>query len=368
MFDGVVKIKREEPMKKTFKLILVSIMTLALVACSPGGKGDGEKVKVALLVQMLGDLSFNDSAEEGVKKASKDLGFEVKTIQYGKDVSKEEPTLIDTADSGYDIIIAPSNFEGYYTEHAPKYPDTTFILFDATVDYDVADLKNVYSIVYSANEASFAAGYLAAKKSETGVIGFLGGEEAPVINDFLVGYIEGAKKANPDIKVAISFVGNWTDSAKGKELTLAMNNQKADIVFAAAGGAGMGIFEAAIERDTLAIGVDDDQATLFDGQGKKDFAAVTMTSVMKNVGDSIFRALELYTKDKLETGKAEVLGIKENGVGLADNKFYQELVSEDIRKDVADFIVKIGNGEIKVTSYYGMDQGAFTQLKNSVRP
>lgn len=355
-------------MKKTFKLILVSVLTFALVACSsPGGKEEGE-VKVALLVQMLGDLSFNDSAQEGLKKAEKDFGLNVKTIEYGSDVSKEEPTLIDAADSGYDIIIAPSNFEGYFTDHAPKYPDTTFILFDATVDYDAADLSNVYSIVYSANEASFAAGYLAAKKTETGVIGFLGGEEAPVINDFLVGYIEGAKKADPNIKVAISFVGNWTDSAKGKELTLAMNNQKADIVFAAAGGAGMGIFEAAIERGTLSIGVDFDQATLFDSEGKDDFANVTMTSVMKNVGDSIYRALDLYNKGSLKTGEAEVLGIKENGVGLADNKFYEELVSEEIRTDVADFIEQIGNGEIKVTSYYGMDQGAFTELKNSVRP
>ena len=359
-------------MKKTFKVLVVMVLTLVLVACNTakpeGGDGDDKPIKVALLVQLLGDLSFNDSAKQGMDKAVKDLGMEINTIEYGTDISKEEASLIDAADSGYNIIIAPSNFEGYFTQHAPSYPDTTFILFDATVDYDAADLKNVYSIVYSANEASFAAGYLAAKESKTGVIGFLGGEEAPVINDFLVGYIEGAKKADPNIKVAISFVGNWTDSAKGKELTLAMNNQKADIVFAAAGGAGMGIFEAAKERGTLSIGVDFDQAMLFDSEGKDDFANVTMTSVMKNVGDSIYRALDLYVKDSLKTGEAEVLGIKENGVGLADNKFYEELVSEEIRTDVKDFIEQIGNGEIKVTSYYGMDQGAFTELKNSVRP
>lgn len=355
-------------MKKIIKILMVALISFSLAACSSPGKDKTDKVKVALLVQMLGDLSFNDSAEQGMKKARTSLDMEIKTIEYGKDISKEEPALIDAADSGYDIIIAPSNFEGYFTTHAPNYPDTTFILFDATVDYDAADLGNVYSIVYSANEASFAAGYLAAKMSKTGVLGFLGGEEAPVINDFLVGYIEGAKKANPDIKVAVSFVGNWTDSATGKELTLAMNNQKADVVFAAAGGAGMGIFEAAIERDTLAIGVDSDQALIFEADGKLDFAEVTITSVMKNVGDSLYRALELYTKDELKVGTAEVLGIKENGVGLADNKFFEAAVPAEIRTDVAGFIKKIADGEIEVTSYYGMDQATFTQIKNSVRP
>ncbi|QIK69630.1 BMP family ABC transporter substrate-binding protein [Erysipelothrix sp. HDW6C] len=361
-------------MKKLFKVLLVGLITFSLVACGSTDKpaeGGGDKpVKVALLVQMLGDLSFNDSAKVGVDKAAADLGMDVKIIEYGTDVSKEESSLIDAADSGYDIIIAPSNFADYYEQHAKEYPDTTFILFDATVDYDANgdDVKNVYSIVYSANEASFAAGYLAAKKSETGVIGFLGGQEAPVINDFLVGYIEGAKLANPDIKVAVSFVGNWTDSAKGKELTLAMNNQKADVVFAAAGGAGMGIFEAAIEKGTQSIGVDFDQATVFAEQGKDDFANVTMTSVLKNVGDSLFRALELYQKGELKVGQAETLGIKENGVGLADNKFYEAAVSEEIRKDVADFIKKIADGEVEVTSFYGMETSTFTELKNSVRP
>ena len=359
-------------MKKTFKVLVVMVLTLVLVACNTakpeGGDGDDKPIKVALLVQLLGDLSFNDSAKQGMDKAVKDFGMEINTIAYGTDISKEEASLIDAADSGYNIIIAPSNFEGYFTQHAPSYPDITFILFDATVDYDAADLKNVYSIVYSANEASFAAGYLAAKESKSGVIGFLGGEEAPVINDFLVGYIEGAKQANPDIKVAVSFVGNWSDSAKGKELTLAMNNQKADVVFAAAGGAGMGMFEAAVEKGFKVIGVDDDQAMVFAESGKTDFADVTMSSVMKNVGDSLYRALDLYNKNELKSGAADVLGIKENGVGLADNKYYEAAVSEEIRTDVAEFVEKISSGEIKVTSYYGMEQKDFTDLKNSVRP
>lgn len=348
----------------------MSTLLFSIVACSndKGGGGEGDKkTKVALLVENLGDMSFNDSANEGMKRAEKDFNLEVKVIEYGTDVSKQETYLIEAA-AEYDIIITPSNYADYLAEHAKDYPDKTFILFDATVDYEKDDVKNVYSIVYSANEASYAAGFLAAKQSKSGVIGFLGGEEAPVINDFLVGYIEGALKANPNVKVAVSFVGNWQDSAKGKELSIAMNNQGADVIFGAAGGAGMGIFEAAVEKKLFAIGVDLDQAMKFDADGKQDFANVTISSVQKNVGDSLYRAMDLYTKKELKVGAAETLGIKDNGVALSDNKYYQELVTEEIRNEVKATVDEIAEGSIKVTTYYGMDQGKFTELKNSVKP
>lgn len=362
-------------MKKILQSFLVLLLVLSLFACSSSEKpaeGDGDSgdddVRVALMVGFLGDLSFNDSAHEGVMRAKEELGVDVSVIEYGDDPNQIEPTLLDTADEGYDIVIGPSQFGDYLEEYAEDYPDTTFVLFDETVDYDSYDLGNVYSVTYSGNEGSFAAGYLAAKQSETGVIGFLGGEEAPVINDFLVGYIEGAKHANPDVKVVASFVGNWSDSAKGKELSLAMINQKADILFGAAGGATMGIFEAAIEKDVQAIGVDFDQAMVFKEEGKEDFAEVTISSMVKNVGDSLYRAIDLYLKGELKVGEEELLGIKENGVGLADNEYYEKLVDEDIRKEVSEILESIASGEIEVSSYYGMDTETFQELKDSVRP
>lgn len=362
-------------MKKFFKSMLIGLMGLSLVACGGNGESneeanDGdENTKVALMVESLGDLSFNDSAEEGVLRADEDLGIDATVIEYGEDIGKLEATLLDVADTGYDVIIGPSTLADYYGEHAEDYPDTQFVLFDATADYDLGDgLENVYSIVYSANEASFAAGYLAAKQSETGVIGFLGGEQDPAINDFLVGYIEGALQADPDIKVGHSFVGNWSDSAKGKELSLAMINQKADIIFGAAGGATMGIFEASAEKDTQAIGVDFDQALVFEENGNDEFAELTISSVMKNVGDSLYRALELYEDGTLKTGEAEVLGIKEDGVGIPENKYYEAAVSEEIREEVDEISEEIADGSINVESFYDIETTDFEDLKSSVEP
>src|SRR5699024_8252507 len=127
-----------------------------------------------------------------------------------------------------------SQFTDYYQEFAADYPDITFILFDSEVDYESYDVENVYSIVYNANEASYLAGYLGARQSEEGVLGFLGGEELPIINDFLLGFIDGALLADEDVKIHSSFADSWSDSARGKELTNSMIDGNADIIFAAA--------------------------------------------------------------------------------------------------------------------------------------
>src|SRR5699024_9055438 len=156
--------------------------------------------------------------------------------------------VVDTAEEGYDMVIASSTLQEYFEEYAEDYPDTTFVLFDSEVDPSLG-LDNVYSIVYKANEAALLGGYVAAKASEENVIGFLGGMDQPVINDFLLGYIQGATLADENTKVATTYVGSYTDSSKGKELSFAMFNQGADVVFNVAGGSGVGLIEAAVEQN-----------------------------------------------------------------------------------------------------------------------
>ncbi|MGL4382142.1 MAG: BMP family ABC transporter substrate-binding protein, partial [Bacilli bacterium] len=243
-------------------LVFLTVLSLVLLGCSNDTKGtkkSKDKLKVALLVSFQGDMSFNDSAVRGVKDAEKaSENMEVKILEYGMEADKFEPALVDSAESGYDVIIASATNQEYFETHAPSYPDVTFIMYDGEVDYSSGDFDNIYSIVYSANEGAFLGGYVAAKTSKTGVIGFLGGTEAPIILDFLVGYIQGAKQANPDIKVVVSYVGNFSDSSKGKELSFAMNNKGADIIFIVGGSAGVGAIDAGVEANFMVLGVDSD--------------------------------------------------------------------------------------------------------------
>ena len=310
------------------KLALVLLTLILLAACgtaAPEEEPVETKVyKVALLVGELGDLSFNDSAARGVKQADEEFDdVEVEIIEYGTAVDKYESSLLDTADKGYDMIFTSSTLQEFVEAHAAEFPDTVFGVFDTEIDFSKGNLDNVYGIIYKANEASFLGGYLAAKLSQTGVISFLGGMDIPVISDFLVGYIQGAQLANPNVKVAITYAGSWGDSAKGKELALTMfNNQKADVIFNVAGGTGIGGIEASVETGKWSLGVDSDQALIF-GEPTANFIP---TSALKNVDLSILRAVELEYEGKIPYGQVENLGIAENGVGIADNDYYKKLI------------------------------------------
>lgn len=355
------------------KLALVLLTLILLAACStaaPEEKPVDNKVyKVALLVGELGDLSFNDSAARGVRKADEEFDdVTVEIIEYGTAVDKFESSLLDTADKGYDMIFTSSTLQEYVELHASEFPDTVFGVFDTEIDFSKG-LENVYGIIYKANEASFLGGYLAAKLSQTGVISFLGGMDIPVISDFLVGYIQGAQLANPNVKVAITYAGSWSDSAKGKELALTMfNNQKADVIFNVAGGTGIGGIEASVETGKWSIGVDSDQAMIYDAAGKTDFANAIVTSVLKNVDYSLYRAISLHREGKLAVGTNETLGIVEGGVGLADNKYFQANVTEEIRNEIKALEEKVTNGEIEVISAYGKTTEEITAIRDAVKP
>lgn len=366
-------------MKNSRKLFLLMslVFVLVLSACgsaddsgdgADGDSGDSGDPTVALLIGQKGDLSFNDSAVRGVEQADEELDVDVSVIEYGTDPDNFEASVIDAAETGYDIIIVGSSLLDYVEDHAETYQDITWIVFDSDFDHDSGDYENVYSIVYSANEGAYLGGYLAANLTETDVLGFLGGNEAPIINDFLIGYIQGAQKANPDIKVAVNYIDSWTDSAKGKELSLSMNNSNADVIFQVAGGAGVGAFEAGAERGFQVIGVDSDQAMIYHETDKLEFAEITPTSILKNVDNSLFRALDLYLKDELAVGTTEVLGLAEDGMGLAENQYYEELVSEDLRAEIEDLKSKVESGEIEIDSVYGKSTDEVQDIIDSVRP
>jgi len=336
-----------------------------------------EPLKIALLLNgTLGDKSFFDSADNGMKLVQAKYGDKVKTktIEMTYDQTKWEPTLLDISDEDWDIIIVGTwQMTEMLEAVAVDYPDKKYFIFDTGVNYEKG-LENVYSMMYKQNEASFVAGALAAKVTTSDMplanaektIGFLGGMDIPVINDFLVGYIEGAKFVEPGIKVGISYIGSFSDSAKGKEMALAQYNQGADIGYNVAGQAGLGQLDAAKDVNKYALGVDSDQALIF-AESDADKANLIVSSVLKRIDNSILRAVEMHLAGTAPYGKAETLGFAEECVGLAENDIYKNLVSEDLRKFVKDIENKIVSGDIKVSSAIGMSTEDLNTIRNSVK-
>jgi Uncharacterized ABC-type transport system, periplasmic component/surface lipoprotein len=216
-------------MKKAL-LVLLAVVLLVSVMVAPGCKQTTtetqKKVKVTLYINgTLGDKSFFDSANRGLEMAVKDLGVDGKVIEGGYDPAKWQPDLEQLAQGDSEVIIIGTwQMVDAVTAVAPKHPDKKFIIFDTSVDYSKGNLGNVYSILYKQNEASFLVGALAAMITTSNmplankdkVIGFLGGMDIPVINDFKVGYIQGAKYIDPEVKVLVSYAASFNDPAKGK--------------------------------------------------------------------------------------------------------------------------------------------------------
>ncbi len=342
--------------------------TAAGATTAAGTTTAGKKLKVTYIVGgNLGDKSFNDSAWVGLQKAQKDMGTEIKAVELGGDPSKQEPTLRDVSDQGVDIImVASGGLTEAVAKVAPDYPDVKYVAFDVSPSFEIKN-NNVYGISFKQNEADFLAGAVGAKLSKSGIIGFVGGQENPIINDFLVGYIDGAKQANPKIKIAVSFVGNWTDSAKGKEMSFAQALLGADVLHGVAGGAGLGVIEAAAEKKLWALGVDSDQTLLFEGSDKAKSDAI-VTSALKNVGDVLYNVIKGDQEGTVKWGTRESLGIKEGAVGLARNANYEKNVPADVKTWINELEDKVKSGAYTVPSAFTMTNDEFVNLKNSVKP
>ncbi len=359
-------------MSKMKKMVLIAaafLMILTTVSVFAGGSKEkqtsgssAKKLKVVLYVNgTLGDKSFFDSAARGVKMAEDKLGIMGKVVEGGYDPAKWEPDIAQLAEGDWDIIIAGTwQLQAYLEKIAPKHPEKRFFTYDTSVDYSKPGLGNVYSILYSQNQGSFLVGALAAMITTSDmplanpakVVGFLGGMDIPVINDFKVGFTEGVKYIDPSVKVLVSYAGAFSDPAKGKELTLAMFDQGADITFNVAGETGLGGIDAAKDKNKYTIGVDSDQYQLFKDTDPEK-ASHIVTSMMKNVDLSIFRAIKMAQAGTLKYGAAEVLGLKKDGIGIADNENYKKVVPEKFRKKIMDIEKKIISGEIKVGTAFG---------------
>ena len=349
--------------KLSFLLVVMLVFLTAFTAFA-----QDEPLRVVSVINgTLGDKSFFDSAQRGMDAIADEYDIETDTVELGIDPANWEPGLLDVMSDtdSYDILIAGTwQMVGFMAANAHNYPDKHFMFYDAGMPYDDAETcvdacANVYSMTYAQNQGSFLAGVYAAAVTISGIdgandaptIGAVGGQQIPVIDDFIVGYEQGACLVNPDTVSIVQYAGSWNDPARGKEITLAMYEQGADIVFQIAGGTGVGVFEAAYEQGRYAIGVDSDQAVIV-AETDPDQAERILTSMLKNVDNSIFRAVTLHLDGELPYGSVENLGIPEGGVGLAKNDFYDMATSDDIKAMVEAAEAAVVNGDIEVQTVF----------------
>lgn len=345
--------------KKLLCIALACFMIFGLVGCGskndPGDSGDGDsKLKVAIVYTgNLGDKSYNDSCNEGAIRAKEDFGVEIKNLE-GTTAEEWEANFLSVCEDGYDLVIcSSSNLEEYLKEHASSYPDTKFAIIDTTVEGD-----NIVSISFAQNQGSFLAGAAAALFTthteidginDKDIIGWVGGMDIPVLHDFFIGYEQGAKYINPDIKVLQSFAGTWNDPLKGKELTLAQFEQGADIVMNVASGTGPGILEGAKEAGKYAIGVDLNQ--------DNDQPGSVLTSMMKRIDNACYFAIQSVVEGTFKGNTTSYLTLSDGGVSLTDFSVFKEAVGdkfpEDIMSQLEEIEEKIISGEIVVENYPG---------------
>ncbi|MBJ6986790.1 MULTISPECIES: BMP family ABC transporter substrate-binding protein [unclassified Devosia] len=305
----------------------------------------------------LGDKSFFDSAERGIQRINAEMGIETKTVEGGYDPTRWEAALFDIAESGdYDTIVAGTfTMVPLIEKIAVEFPEIRFVVFDGTVDYAVCGCENVYSILFRQNEGAYVAGALSARLTTAGVediaegskLGVVGAMPIPVIDDFLVGYEAGAKSIIPEIEVLKQYSNSFADPAVGKEIGKAMYDQGASIVFQVAGASGQGTIEAAVEAGRYVIGVDSDQALLFE-ESRPETAERIFTSVLKQVDNSVVYAFEQLQKGELKLGSAESLGLKEGAIAIAVNKYTDAVVPADVMEEIKAIEAKIIDGSIDV--------------------
>jgi len=354
---------------------LRGLLGAALLLAAVGAQAAAPKRIVLLINGTVGDKSFFDSAAHGMQMIQQKYGDAVQTkiIEMSYDESKWQPTLEDISGQDWDLIITGTyQMIDLVAQTAPDNPDKKYIVYDGAMDYKGGAFKNVYSITYKQNEGSYLAGIIGeglvhAGGQQGAALGFLGGLDIPVINDFLVGYVAGARSVDPNGKIAVSYIGSFSDAAKGKELALEQYRTGVAIGFNVAGQAGLGQLAAAKEAGRYAIGVDSDQSAIFRATDPATADRV-VTSVLKRVDVSLARAADLLMQGKLPVGTQESLGLKEGAVGIVDNDVYKKVVPEDLRAKVAAASADIAAGRISVPSAFGMPTSALVALREQVRP
>lgn len=337
----------------------VLLFAVALIASSCAerteAKREGCKIRVGIVFDIGGknDRSFNAAAWEGVKRAQEDLDICLYDVEPGNPTSIE-PAMRAFAEKNFDLIIGVGFAQGPIMQKvALDYPNNKFAIIDGVIfEADgKTPLKNVASLVFREHEGSYLVGMIAASKSKTGILGFLGGMDIPLIHRFETGYEEGARSINPNVRVIDNYVGvsdsAWNNPGKGKELSLAQIEKGADVIFTAAGNSGLGAFDAVEqygktngEANKFVIGVDSNQNGVKPG--------FVLTSMVKRVDNAVYDVVKEVLNGNF-SGGFHVFGLDKDGVAYAVDDNNKSLIPADVITKVEEAKGKIVAGEIKVT-------------------
>jgi len=288
------------------------------------------------------DKSFNEAAYNGATKWAEDTGGTFLDLELQNDAQREQALRRFASQGANPIVVMSFMWESVLGPLAAEFPDTNFVVIDAVVD-----APNVQSILFDEHTGSYLVGALAALKSESGTVGFVGGMDVPLIHKFYCGYAQGAKKINPDITVTEAYTGTtpaaWNDPVTAGELAKAAMDQGADVVFAAAGGSGLGVLQAMADAGKYSIGVDSNQNYLHPGS--------VLTSMLKRVDNAIIKAFNEAGDDATFTPGLTILGLDGDFVGYSVDEHNQDLLTEDMISQVEALKAQIISGEIEVHDY-----------------
>ncbi|MEU1048819.1 BMP family ABC transporter substrate-binding protein [Streptomyces sp. NPDC005897] len=337
--------------------VAVGAASLALAATACGGTSgesgddgsDDKGLAIAYDIGGKGDQSFNDAAYAGLQRAQKEFGYKTADVEPtdGETDADKEQRLTSLAKQGYNPVIGVGFAYGPAMKAvAAKYPDTTFGIVDSVVEG-----KNVASLVFAENEASYLAGVAAAKATKSKTVGFVGGVDVPLIHKFEAGFEQGVKDTDPKVKVLSQYLtqtaeeGGFSSPDKGKAAAEGQIEKKADVVYAAAGLSGQGVIEAAAKAKIWAIGVDSDQ---YKQEALAAYKDSILTSALKDINGAVFALAESVEGDKPLTG-TRTFDLKSDGVGLSDsNPKFAEVpgAKEAVEKAKAGIV----DGSIKVAT------------------
>ncbi|WP_119070193.1 BMP family lipoprotein [Rubrobacter indicoceani] len=317
-----------------------------------GGSGgsDAQQAAIVLDVGGLGDQSFNDSAFAGLQRANEEFGTGEEYLESGGETDYVN-NLVQFSDNQFSPVFAVGFLmTDAVTQTAPQYPETNYAIVDSVVEGQ----PNVASLVFREQEGSYLAGVAAGLMTQedteytTGdeqVVGFLGGQESPLIQKFEAGYTAGVEAVCPDCEVLVQYAGTtpeaFNDPARGSEISRQQNSQGADIIYHASGATGAGLFDVASEESFFAIGVDSDQAALVPD-------APILTSVVKRVDNAVYNTIEQANNGEFPGGEIVEFGLEDGGLSLAPFGEFDELVPQEVKDEIEEAEQGIIDGDIEV--------------------